>query len=285
MRLTILGCGGAAGVPLIGGSWGDCDPLNPRNRRRRASILVEHGTRTLLVDTGPDCRAQLIDAGVQHLDAILYTHVHADHTHGIDEIRQLNRMQRQAIEAWGTRDTLDHLIRKFDYIFDAPGTFTESVAFYKPSLNACELRWGEAFDCHGIPVLPFGQDHGFSVTTGFRFGDAAYSTDLVNLDDTAFAALKGVKVWIVGCLQEAEHPTHAHLAKVLEWIDRVGPDRAVLTHLSHRLDYAQLAAKCPKGVEPAYDGMVIDVPSKTPGSKGGRVGTMGAVLAVLAMTF
>jgi phosphoribosyl 1,2-cyclic phosphate phosphodiesterase len=273
MRLTILGCGGAAGVPLIGGSWGDCDPDNPRNRRRRASILVEQGARRLLVDTGPDCRAQLIDAGVQHLDAILYTHVHADHTHGIDEIRQLNRMQRQVIEAWGTREVLDHLVKKFNYIFDPPGTFNDSVAFYKPCLSACELRWGEAFDCHGIPVLPFGQDHGFSVTTGFRFGDAAYSTDLVNLDDTAFAALEGVKVWIVGCLQEPEHPTHAHLAKVLEWIDRVGPERAVLTHLSHRLDYAHLAAKCPKGVEPAYDGMVIDIPSETPGSKGGRVGT------------
>ncbi|MFM2129927.1 MAG: hypothetical protein RL477_1473, partial [Pseudomonadota bacterium] len=181
-----------------------------------------------------------------------------DHTHGIDEIRQLNRLQRQVIDAWGTRDILDQLTKKFSYIFDPPGVFNDSVAFYKPCLRAREYRWGESFDCHGITVLPFGQDHGFSVTTGFRFGDIAYSTDVVNLDDTAFEALKGVRVWIVGCLQEPEHPTHAHLSRVLEWIDRVGPERAVLTHLSHRLDYAALAAKCPGHVVPAHDGLTVE---------------------------
>jgi len=258
MRLTILGCGGAAGVPLIGGTWGVCDPLEPRNRRRRASILVQSGETTLLVDTGPDLRAQLLDADVRRLDAILYTHTHADHTHGIDEIRALNRAQRQAIEAWGTREVLDHLIKKFDYIFDELGTFNDSVAFYKPSLIPRELTWGQAFDCHGIKVLPFGQDHGFMASTGLRFGDLAYSTDLVRLDDAAFDALKGVKTWVVACLQEREHPTHAHLDRVLGWIDRVGPERAVLTHLSHRLDYRALAAICPLGVEPAYDGMVLE---------------------------
>lgn len=263
MRVTILGCGGASGVPLIGGSWGDCDPANPRNRRRRSSILVESGGTTLLVDTGPDCRAQLIDAGVQRLDAILYTHPHADHTHGIDEVRQLNRMQRQVIDAWGTREILDHLVKKFDYIFEPPGFFNDSVAFYKPCLSAREYLWGEAFDCHGVRVLPFGQDHGFSVTTGFRFGDIAYSTDVVRLDDAAFSALAGIKVWIVGCLQEPEHPTHAHFARVLEWIDRVGPERAILTHLSHRLDYGDLLAKCPPNVTPAFDGMVIEVGAST----------------------
>lgn len=259
MRVTILGCGGAAGVPLIGGGWGNCNPDISRNRRRRSSILVEDASTALLVDTGPDCRAQLIDAGVQRLDAILYTHTHADHTHGIDEIRQLNRLQRQVIEAWGNRDILDHLTRKFDYIFEPPGVFNDSVAFYKPCLSPREYRWGQAFDCHGIPVLPFGQDHGFSVTTGFRFGDIAYSTDVVRLDESGFAALKGVRVWILGCLQEPEHPTHAHLGRVLEWIERVGPQQAVLTHLSHRLDYADLARKCPGNVVPAFDGMVIEL--------------------------
>ncbi len=258
MRLTILGCGGASGVPIIGDNWGVCDPGEPRNRRRRSSILVESRGTTLLVDTGPDLRLQLLDAGVKRLDAILYTHTHADHTHGIDEIRALNRAQRQAIDAWGTREVLDHLIKKFDYIFDKPGTFNDSVAFYKPSLVAREFIWGKAFDCHGIQILPFGQDHGFMPSTGLRFGDLAYSTDLVRLDDAAFEALKGVKTWVVACLQEREHPTHAHLERVLGWIKRVAPERAVLTHLSHRLDYRALAAICPPGVEPAHDGMVLE---------------------------
>ena len=127
------------------------------------------------------------------------------------------------------------------------------------------------FDCHGIEVLPFGQEHGFSVTTGFRFGDIAYSTDLVQLDEAGFAALKGVKTWIIGCLQENEHPTHAHFSRVLDWIERVGPERAVLTHLSHRLDYQSLKAKCPPSNEPAYDGMVIESSPAKPSSLEGSV--------------
>jgi phosphoribosyl 1,2-cyclic phosphate phosphodiesterase len=278
MRVTILGCGGASGVPLIGGTWGNCDPLESRNRRRRSSILVERGATTLLVDTGPDLRAQLLDAGVKRLDAILYTHIHADHTHGIDEIRALNRAQRQAIEAFGTQGDLAFLINKFDYIFDEPGRFNDSVAFYKPSLVPREFVWGQAFDCHGIPVLPFAQDHGFIPSTGLRFGDIAYSTDLVRLDDAGFDALKGVKVWIVACLQEVEHPTHAHLDRVLGWIERVGPERAVLTHLSHRLDYSALSARCPAGVVVAYDGMVIEVADDEDGA--GFGGVSGAVARI-----
>lgn len=258
MRVTILGCGGAAGVPVIGNQWGACDSGNPRNVRRRASILVQQGGSTLVVDTGPDLRLQFLDAGVTRLDGILYTHTHADHTHGIDEIRALNRLQRAAIDAWGTREILDHLIKKYDYIFDSQGIFKDSVAFYKPCLTPREYVWGRPFKVAGIPVLPFRQDHGFMPTTGFRFGDVAYSTDVVHLGDDAFAALAGVKIWIVGCLQEAEHPTHAHLERVLGWIARVRPERAVLTHLSHRLDYDDLASKCPPGVEPAHDGLVIE---------------------------
>lgn len=254
-----MGCGGAAGVPLIGNQWGDCDPTNPRNMRRRASILVQQGDATLVVDTGPDLRLQLLDARVMRLDGILYTHTHADHTHGIDEIRALNRMQRAAIDAWGTREILDHLIKKYDYIFDSPGVFKGNVAFYKPCLDTREYVWGQPFEVAGIPVLPFRQDHGFMPTTGFRFGKIAYSTDVVQLGDDAFEALAGVKVWIVGCLQEGEHPTHAHLERVLGWIERVKPERAILTHLSHRLDYNKLASKCPQGVEPAHDGLVIEV--------------------------
>ena len=264
MRVTILGCGGAGGVPLIGDQWGACDPAEPRNRRRRASILVEQGGTTLLVDTGPDLRAQLLDAGVARLDAVLYTHTHADHTHGIDELRALNRLQRAAIDAWGTRETLDHLKKKFDYVFDLPGTYLDDPAFYRPCLTAREFRHGEAFDCHGIPVLPFAQDHGTTITTGFRFGDIAYTTDAVDLPDPSFQALSGVHTWIVGCLQEPPHPTHANLARALAWVKRVGPERAVLTHLSHRLDYGDLVARIPAHVAPAHDGMVLEAADAIP---------------------
>lgn len=271
MRFTILGCGGAGGVPMIGDQWGVCDPGNPKNRRRRASVLIQQGETTLVVDTGPDLRLQFLDAGVHRLDGILYTHTHADHTHGIDEIRALNRLQGAAIDAWATGDVLKQLINKFPYIFDPPEPMKDGLSFYKPCLTPREFAWGQAFDCHGIRVLPFGQDHGYMATTGFRFGDIAYSTDLVRIGEDAFAALEGVKVWVVGCLQKQEHPTHAHLDRVLEWIDRVRPERAILTHLSHRLDYAELETRCRPGIEPAYDGMTIEV-ADAPLLRGGDKG-------------
>ncbi len=277
MRLTILGCGGAAGVPLIGDEWGACRRDDPRNRRRRASLLIEQGGTVLVVDTGPDLRLQFLDAGVKRLDGILYTHAHADHTHGIDEIRALNRRQRAAIDAWAHPEVLDHLIRKFPYIFDPPGVYKGDVAFYKPCLTGRAFAWGAPFDAHGIPILPFRQDHGFSATAGFRFGDVAYSTDVVRLDDDAFEALRGVRTWIVGCLQYEEHPTHAHLERVLDWIGRVGPERAVLTHLSHRLDYEDLAARCPPGVVPAHDGLVIEAADARAAPSSGKIAS-GAAL-------
>lgn len=262
MRITILGSGAAGGVPLIGNEWGNCDPENPKNRRRRASILVEDGGVTLLVDTGPDIREQLLDAGVSRLDAILYTHIHADHTHGIDEIRALNRLQRTVIDAYATEYDLKHLCSKFSYVFDPPGEYNGRIAFYKPCLTARLFTHGEAFSAAGIGVLPFAQDHGFLVSTGFRFGPVAYTTDAADLPESAFEALSGVDTWIVGCLQREPHPTHAHFDRVMEWIDRVGPARAILTHLSLRLDYEVLSKSLPEHVVPAYDGMVIEFPGE-----------------------
>jgi phosphoribosyl 1,2-cyclic phosphate phosphodiesterase len=258
MRITILGSGAAGGVPMIGNLWGACDPDNPRNRRRRASVLVEVGDTTLLVDTGPDVKAQLLDAGVTRLDGILYTHTHADHTHGIDEIRALNRLQRSVIDAYGTENDLNHLVNKFSYVFDPPKEFNGRIAFYKPCLNALTIRHGEAFTVDNLSILPFAQDHGFLVSTGFRFGDIAYTTDAVDLDDRAFEALKGVSKWIIGCLQDEPHPTHAHFDKIMGWVERVGPKHVVLTHLSLKLDYDALAARLPDNVVPAYDGLVVD---------------------------
>lgn len=243
---------------MIGNQWGACDPTNPKNRRRRASILVEDGDAALLVDTGPDVREQLIDAGVMRLDGILYTHTHADHTHGIDEIRALNRLQRAVITAYGTENDLGLLMKKFSYVFEPPGKYKGKIAFYKPCLDTQVLTHGTALDIAGIPVLPFEQDHGFMISTGYRFGLIAYTTDAVDLPETAFEALAGVDTWIVGCLQHDPHPTHAHLTRILKWIDRVGPRRAILTHLSLRIDYEALSAELPEHVVAGYDGMVVE---------------------------
>jgi phosphoribosyl 1,2-cyclic phosphate phosphodiesterase len=259
MRVTILGCGGASGVPMIGNIWGDCDPQNPKNIRRRSSILVEQGDTTLLVDTGPDLRLQLLDAGIGRLDGVLYTHTHADHTHGIDELRALNRIQRSEIDAWATETDLKHLINKYDYIFDSKDNLKGGMDFYKPSLTPKQFTHGEPFTIGDITVLPYAQDHGFMESTGFRFGDIAYTTDAVELPDESFEALKGVKTWIVCCLQDKPHPTHAHFDRIMGWIDRVGPKQAILTHLSHRLDYGDLTQRLTgTNAVPAHDGLTIE---------------------------
>ncbi|MCH7542436.1 MAG: MBL fold metallo-hydrolase [Proteobacteria bacterium] len=259
MRITILGCGAAGGVPMIGGQWGECDPENPRNRRRRASILVEDGETAILVDTSPDLRQQLLDADVSRLDGVIYTHGHADHVHGIDELRALNRLQRQWIDLYADAGTLNGLRKRFSYVFELERKVAEEFAFYKPCLTPHEIAPGAVFTVGALKIEPFDQDHGFMRTLGLRFADAAYTTDAVELPDSAFAALSGVKLWIVGCLRYEPHPTHAHLDKVLEWIRRVKPERAVLTHLGTHMDYDTLATRLPEGVTPAYDGLVLEV--------------------------
>lgn len=262
MRITVLGCGGAGGVPLIGPNWGDCDPAEPRNRRRRVSILVEDGRMTdgpLLVDTSPDLREQLLDARVERIGGVLYTHDHADHLHGIDDLRGLNRRQRAVIPVYGADKTLASIRQRFGYAFDTPSESNGRQWFYKPSLEAHEIRAGERFRASGLEVLPFEQSHGAVKTLGYRFGDAAYSTDANELSEAVFAALAGIKLWVVDCLGYEPFPTHAHLAKTLNWIARVKPARAVLTHMGPELDYRRLLNELPPGVEPAYDGMVLEV--------------------------
>ncbi len=263
MRITILGCGGATGVPIVGPDWGNCDPAEPRNRRRRVSILVDSPESTdgpLLVDTSPDLREQLVDAQVGRIGAVLYTHQHADHVHGIDDLRALNRRQQAIIPAYGTAETMAAIIERFGYAFGQPTLRPDGrLFFYKPCLEARSIVPGQGFRASGIGVLPFEQDHGFSTTTGYRFGDAAYSTDVVNFSEEAFAALAGVRLWIVDCLGRSRFPTHAHLERTLEWIARVKPERAVLTHMSAELDYRRLCDELPPGVEPAYDGMTIEL--------------------------
>jgi phosphoribosyl 1,2-cyclic phosphate phosphodiesterase len=262
VKATILGCGATTGVPMIARGWGKCDPANPRNRRLRSSILIEDGATVILVDTAPDVREQLLAADVKRLDAVLYTHAHADHAHGIDDLRAVNRAMNAPIPCYADAHTLSDLKRRFDYVFEpmAPGAET----IYKPWLIDHEIRPGETFKVNATEITAFDQDHGFSRTLGFRFGRGAgsigYSTDLTILPEEAFPILDGVDTWIVGTLTETPHPTHAHVDKALDWIARVKPRQAVLTHLSIGLDYAELSAKLPDGVAVAYDGLVLQTP-------------------------
>ena len=257
MRVTILGCGGSGGVPLLGLGWGACDPANPRNRRRRVSILVEQGDATILVDSSPDLRQQLLDAGCDRLDAVLFTHDHADHSHGIDDLRFVKRPSGGPLPAYGDAATLATLAGRFDYIFRQKEI--GSGILYRPFLERRQLAG--PFAVAGLPVTPFEQDHGYDTkTVGYRIGNMAYSTDVVGLSDAAFEVLAGLDLWVVDCLRFEPHPTHAHFDLTMQWIERARPRRAVLTHLNHMVDYDVLAARCPPGVEPGYDGLVVEVP-------------------------
>lgn len=260
MRVTVLGCGGSGGVPLIGGVWGACDPDEPRNRRLRGSILVTSAGATILVDASPDLRAQLLAAEVRRIDAVIVTHAHADHVNGLDDLRYVNRLMRSAIPLYGDRATLDELRQRFGYAFRP----LDGHGFYRPVLEPREIAAGTEFEAAGVTVLPIAQDHGFMASLGLRFGAFAYSTDVVRLDEAAFGALAGIDTWIVGCFQQTVHPTHAHLPLVLEWVARIRPRRTVLTHMSERLDYATLAATLPEGVEPAHDGLVLELADHPP---------------------
>ncbi len=251
MRLTILGCGTSGGVPRIGNDWGDCDPSEPRNRRRRASVCVESGQSRIVVDTSPDFRDQCLDAGIDRLDGVVYTHDHADHCHGIDDLRFLAYAMRQRVDVYSDRHTLDRLRQRFDYCFETP-----EGSLYPPIVRSHVVDG--PFTVGDIDVVPFAQRHGDMDSLGLRFGPIAYSTDVVDLDEAAFAALEGVQVWVVDALRYEPHPTHANLATTLGWIERVKPTRAVLTHMNFELDYRTLLNELPGGVEPAYDGMVID---------------------------
>jgi phosphoribosyl 1,2-cyclic phosphate phosphodiesterase len=256
MKITILGCGGAAGVPGISMGWGRCDPAEPRNRRLRSSILVESGSTRILVDTSPDLREQLLSAQVRSLDAVIYTHDHADHLHGLDDLREINRIICRALPVWATAETLDAVRGRFPYAFEPIGDISGPI--FRPLLDAKPITG--RFQVGNIDVLPLDQDHGYCRSLGLRFGDVAYCTDVVAFPPQSFAALHGLDLLIVGCLVDEPHPTHAHVGRVLEWVEILRPRRTVLTHLGSRLDYQSLRARLPEGIEPAYDGMILEVP-------------------------
>lgn len=262
IRVTILGCGGSGGVPQLGGpdgrgNWGACDPSEPRNRRTRTSALVESGGRRLLIDAGPDLRHQLLAAGIGVVDAVVFTHAHADHVMGLDELRIVNRNRATALDAFGTYVTLSTLKSRFDYAFHPP----PAQGFFRPSLTPRPVAPGEVVEMAGIPVRVLRQDHKVMETLGFRIGRFAYSTDLVAMPEESFAALQGLDTWVVGCFQRAPHPVHADVALVAAWAERLRPRRTVLTHMGMDMDWAWLRANLPRGVEPAHDGMILEVPA------------------------
>ena len=260
MRVTVLGCGHSGGTPLIGKGWGACDADNPRNRRLRPSILVEEAGTSFLVDTSPDLRQQLLNTGTERLDAVLYTHAHGDHLHGIDDLRAINRAMKRPIDTYADAATWEVISKRFSYVLEPLDK--DSGIYYKPALTVHEIAPGDAFDVGGVSITSFDQDHGYMRTIGYRMGQVAYSTDVVALPQSAFEALEGVEVWIIGVLSDRPFPTHAHVDKALDWIGKVGPQRAVLTHLGPDLDYGTLRRRLPAEVVPAYDGMVIEVPEK-----------------------
>lgn len=255
MKLRILGCGTSSGVPRVGNDWGDCDPAEPKNRRRRVSILVDHEDTRILVDTGPDLREQLLDAGVRGVSAVLWTHDHADHCHGIDDLRQLFHAQGQPVAGYARTDTLETLQLRFAYAFEG------SEAGYPPLVTGHRLP--DRLRIGGIDIGVVDQPHGAITAAGIRFdaGGASigYSTDANGLTDEMINLFKGVDVWVVDALRRRPHPTHAHLAETLGWIAAVQPRRAILTHMDQSMDYRTLLAELPPGVEPGYDGMEVEL--------------------------
>ena len=262
LRFTILGCGSSGGVPRIGGHWGDCDPTNPRNRRRRCSMLVERtgpeGTTRVLIDTSPDMREQLLDANVGELDAVVFTHSHADHVHGIDDLRQIVFNMRTRLDVWADSDTTDALLSRFGYAFVQP-----PGSDYPPICNLNLIR--APFEIAGaggpIPFQPIEVQHGSIDALGFRIGGLAYLPDVNEIPETSWPQLMGLDCFVIDALRRTPHPTHAHLDLALEWVARAQPASAVLTNMHIDLDYATLAAETPEHIHPAYDGMVLEFPA------------------------
>ncbi|MET4683534.1 MBL fold metallo-hydrolase [Brevundimonas faecalis] len=262
LEIVILGCGSSGGVPRGDGDWGVCDPADPRNRRSRCSMLARRhgpqGATSVLIDTSPDLRTQALMAGITHVDAVLYTHDHADQTHGIDDLRVFAIHTRRRIQAWMDPATHQALTRRFDYIF-------ESQHGYPAILEANRLPpHGEAWSVDGaggaVPVVTFDQVHGPIRSVGYRLGGMAYSSDVSDLDQAALEAVHGADLWIIDALRYTPHPTHAHVDKALEWIAQAQVGRAVLTNLHIDLDYAALSARLPEHVEVAFDGWSCRLP-------------------------
>ena len=258
LEFTILGCGSSGGVPRLGGIWGDCDPANPRNIRRRCSVLVrqktEDGETRVLIDTSPDLRSQLLDAGVGTLDGVVYTHSHADHVHGIDDLRMIVFNLRERLSVWADAPTRDALLDRFKYAFEQP-----EGSDYPPILNLHPRDGPVTVSGAGGPIefRPIEVAHGNITSLGPRIGDVAYLPDASDIPEKSWEILQGLDCWILDALRRTPHPSHAHLARSLEWIERAAPKRALLTNMHIDLDYQAVLDETPPHVEPAYDGMKL----------------------------
>jgi len=255
---TILGCGSSGGVPRLGGHWGDCDPENPRNTRRRCSLLIRRregeAETAVLIDASPDLRAQLLDAGIGRLDGVVFTHSHADHVHGLDDLRMIVFNMRKRLPVWADGATQNDLLSRFGYAFVQPPN-----SAYPPILDINGIDGDVVIDGPGgeIVLTPFEVRHGNIDALGFRIGDVAYLPDVSDIPEAAWPVLEGLECWILDALRRTPHPSHAHLAQSLEWIERAQPRHAVLTNMHIDLDYATAAAETPDNITPAHDGLTL----------------------------
>ena len=258
LRFTILGCGSSGGVPRLGGHWGDCDPNNPKNNRTRCSLLIERfsdaGTTRVLIDTSPDMRQQLLRAGIGELDAVVYTHAHADHVHGLDDLRMIVFNMRQRLPVYADQDTCNALMDRFGYAFVQP-----KGSSYPPILDLNLITSAFSIDGAGgaMDLTPFSVEHGTIDALGFRCGDLVYLPDVSAMNDAAWQIVQGAECWVVDALRRTPHPTHSHLDQTLEWINRAGVARGVLTNMHVDLDYATVLAETDDHIYPAYDGMQL----------------------------
>lgn len=260
MRITILGCGSSGGVPRLGGHWGECDPANPRNQRRRCSILLERqtadGITRVLIDSSPDLRAQLLDAGVGVLDAVVYTHSHADHVHGLDDLRMVFFNTRQRLDVWADAATEKDLRARFGYAFASP-----AGSAYPPILNLHPIENDADITIDGdggsLTLRPLRVAHGRIDALGFKMNNVAYLPDVSEIYASAWSELQDLDCWIVDALRRTPHPTHAHLDRTLGWIESAKPKQAVLTNMHIDLDYSAVAAETPEHIVPAHDGLTL----------------------------
>jgi len=261
MRVTILGCGSSGGVPRLGGDWGACDPSEPRNARSRCSALFERitpaGRTAVLIDTSPDMRSQLLRANVGRLDGVLYTHAHADHVHGIDDLRMIVINMRARLPVWADAPTHAALMERFGYAFVQP-----EGSMYPPILDINLMEDNVTINGAGGPLTftNFTVPHGSINALGFRVNNVAYLPDVADIPDNVWPDLEGLECWIVDALRRDPHPTHSHLAQTLGWIEKVAPKQAVLTNMHNDLNYATIRDETPAHIQPAYDGLHIDSP-------------------------
>jgi phosphoribosyl 1,2-cyclic phosphate phosphodiesterase len=263
MKITILGCGNSLGVPVIGCDCSVCTSENPKNKRLRVSVAVEVDSLSLIIDTSPDFRQQILREKIKKIDAVLYTHDHADHVHGIDDLRAFNFGNDTPIPIYSNGETIGSIKKRFSYAFDQKPKKNIKNTIFCPNLQgfAVEIEEDDIswFDINDTRITIFEQKHGKIKTIGYRIGNFAYSTDVNELSEVAFETLAGVDCWVVDCLRYEPSYSHSYLERTLEWIKRVQPKTTILTHLAHEFDYEKLSAELPAGVFAGYDGMVVEI--------------------------